>query len=86
MDTRRAAAILAGITIAAILGTLGYQMAVISGQQDDVGEFSDQQTVALCEDIREQTCLNREITQGDYPDSCFVDGEHVLDEPYSCPG
>lgn len=82
MDRTKAIVIVIGI---AILGYAAHDLATISDQQEDLSETADQQNLAMCEDIRQQACLQGEVTQEDYPDSCFEDSQHILDDPYTCP-
>lgn len=52
-----------------------------SDAMDDVGDNSN---VASCEAIKTNQCMSGSVSESDYPDSCFQNGEHVLDNPYQC--
>lgn len=78
--------------IAAILAVLiglpalyfGATTLFISGSQDDISDTAEETNIASCEQIKQSSCATGEVTESDYPDSCFQEGQHVLGNPYQC--
>ena len=56
----------------------------MSSSQDDISDNAESASVASCEQIKQSSCATGEVTESDYPDSCFQNGEHVLENPYQC--
>lgn len=83
MERTKVLAIVLGV---AILGYAAHDLATINRKQNELSDMANEQTIAMCEDVRQQVCLQGRITESDYPDGCFEDGQHILDEPYTCPG
>jgi hypothetical protein len=56
----------------------------MSSSQGDVADTADSANIASCEQIKQSQCTTGSISESDYPDSCFQNGEHVLEDPYRC--
>lgn len=78
--------------IAAILAVLigvpalyfGATMIFMSSSSDAMGDIADESTMNTCEQVKSNMCAMGGVSESDYPDSCFQNGEHVLDDPYQC--
>jgi hypothetical protein len=87
MDVKTLLAMMAGILVIGIAIAVGYvQFATGGGSQSDGPSMSEAELRDVCGDVRDVTCRNGSISDVEYPPNCFVDGEHVLADPYSCPG
>jgi len=48
-------------------------------------DMIDQNRIQSCTSMKQAMCQTTEsVTGSEYPDSCFSDGEHILDQPYTC--
>lgn len=81
--------IIAGLVIAVVCITTGYFALgahKTSQTQSQLNDFSDSANLQSCKDIRRSICTSRgETAEADYPDSCFNNGENILENPYQCP-
>jgi len=87
MDVKTLLAMMAGILVISVTIAVGYvQLATSGGSQDNGPQMSEDELQDVCGDVRDVTCRNGSISDVEYPPNCFIDGEHVLEDPYSCPG
>ena len=74
------------VLISVVTGYFGLGFHQMSETQNELNDVSDSANLQSCKDIRKNVCLtNDEITESDYPDSCFNNGENILENPYQCP-
>lgn len=87
MDVKTLLAMMAAILVIGIAIAVGYVQFATGGQpSSQESDMSEGELIDVCGDVRDVTCRNGSISDVEYPPNCFVDGEHVLDDPYSCPG
>lgn len=87
MEVKTLLGMMAGILVIGVVIAVGYvQFVAGGGSQSDGPEMSEAELVDVCSDVRDVTCRNGSISDVEYPPNCFIDGQHVLDEPYRCPG
>ncbi|MDY6771323.1 MAG: hypothetical protein SV186_05230 [Candidatus Nanohaloarchaea archaeon] len=79
-------AMMGAILVVAVGIAYGYVTFVVQGGQQEGGGSSQAQLVDACRDVKEVRCNQGGISKGDYPSNCIVNGQHVLDNPYTCPG
>lgn len=86
MDVKTLLAMMAAILVISVSIAVGYVQFVASGQpSSQESSMSEDELIDVCSDVRDVTCRNGSISDVEYPPNCFIDGEHVLDDPYSCP-
>lgn len=69
-----------------VAGYYAFDLDTIWETQKNLDETADKADLQTCREIRESTCMTAEnITEDDYPGSCFQNGEHILEGPYQCP-
>lgn len=80
--------ILAIILAIAVLGAGGYftyKFIVVSETQEKLSDTVDESTLQSCKSTKQSVCMmNGEVTEENYPDSCFQNGENILEDPYTC--
>lgn len=81
--------IMAGLVIAVICFATAYfalGFHKMSQNQSDLKDLSESSNLQSCKDIRKNVCVVGDgITESDYPESCFENGENILENPYECP-
>lgn len=73
------------VLISVVTGYFGLGFHQMSDTQNELNDVSDSANLQSCKDIRKNVCLTGEVTESDYPDSCFNNGENILENPYQCP-
>lgn len=62
-----------------------YSTFVVSETQQDLSENVDDVAVQTCQSTKESTCaLDNTVSEEDYSENCFENGEHILEDPYTC--
>lgn len=76
--------IIGGLVLMVLVGAVGL-LSPIMGQQDATADTFDQARIQSCESTKQTMCQTADtVTEEDYPDSCFSNGEHILEQPYTC--
>ncbi len=84
--SRRRLLIAVGVIVVLIIGYFAFQTFLIASSGQQTEEFFSQTSLTQCEQTKRRVCNEQgSIGEVDYPDSCFRDGEHILDTPYTCP-
>jgi hypothetical protein len=74
------------VLISVVTGYFGLGLHQTSETQDNLNDFSDSTNLQSCKDMRKSVCLTSDqIAESDYPESCFKNGENILQNPYQCP-
>lgn len=74
------------VSVLVIAGVFSLRLNDASEAQENLGDTTENADLQACRDIRENACLTSDtLSESDYPESCFDDGEHVLEAPYQCP-
>jgi hypothetical protein len=80
-----------GILIAVgliVAGYFGIGMQEPSTPSNDIDTAAEAANMQACQRIKDNLCLeNRRgnnINKSDYPDSCFTNGENIVENPYTC--
>lgn len=76
--------IIGGLVLVVLVGAVGLLSPII-GQQDATADTFDQAQIQSCESTKQTMCqTSGSVNESDYPDSCFSNGEHILEQPYTC--
>jgi hypothetical protein len=73
------------LALASVVGYFALNLGVMTDSQDDLQNTANSANQQSCETVKKNYCAMGEVTESDYPDNCFEDGEHVLEDPYQCP-
>ena len=77
--------ILLAIGMIGVGSYFAYTTFVVSETQEGLSENVDDVSVQSCQSTKESTCaLEDTVSQEDYSENCFENGEHVLENPYTC--
>lgn len=76
--------IIGGVVLVAVIGVAALTLPMF-GAQSEQADFFSQVQVQQCESTKQSVCAtDGTINASDYPDSCTQNGEHALDQPYTC--
>lgn len=81
---KKVAAVVIFVLLVLIAGYATLTVFTVSESQEDVSNSASGVQSVTCEKVKEQRCLNGNVSKSDYPDSCFQNGEHILENPYQC--
>jgi hypothetical protein len=75
------------IALICVGGYFAYSTFVMSETQGDISDTANQANINSCKSMKQTLCTSQgSISEDDYSQSCFQNGEHILDNPYTCKG
>ena len=74
-----------GVLLVVLAGFFTLNLGVLTSPQSDLKNIGHNANMQSCKETRRSMCVDGEITESDYPDSCFENGENILENPYQCP-
>lgn len=72
------------VAVVIVGGYIALTTFTVSESQGEISDTADSTTVSTCQSTKQSMCATGSVSESDYPDSCFQNGEHVLDNPYQC--
>jgi len=81
--------LIAGILIVSITATIGYfglGFNQVSQNQQALDDTANSANLESCESTKRTMCqVGQDLSESDYPESCFENGENIVEDPYQCP-